>query len=239
MIKKFKQFDSEVEKICRRYRIRNWNLNSDTNLVDVDGNVNLTNKGLNKIPLRFGKITGDFLINGNNGITSLEGSPNYVGGSFDCSCCRISTLVGSPRMVGSDFKIHQNNLTNFIGCPDDIGFNSDLKGIYCMNNQINTFKGIPENLLDGIEFNCHGGNPIWEIVEIFGYWVTMVIPNGTQPIKQTVFEVENYDFIDLINDLNVIQNDGRSIVLDRLEEVFHILGRDLPKDLTFKNYTLL
>ena len=70
MITKFNQFDSEVERICRRYRIRNWNLNSDTNLVDVDGNVNLTNKGLNKIPLRFGKVSGDFLIGGNIGITS-------------------------------------------------------------------------------------------------------------------------------------------------------------------------
>jgi hypothetical protein len=39
------QSESEVAKICQKYGIKNWSINSD-GLVDVNGNVNLNNQFL-------------------------------------------------------------------------------------------------------------------------------------------------------------------------------------------------
>ena len=50
---------SEIEKICNEYGIENWTLNAN-GLVDVDGNVDLGSMDLTKLPLNFGKVSGNF-----------------------------------------------------------------------------------------------------------------------------------------------------------------------------------
>ena len=42
----------EVEAICKKYKIENYTINDDLS-IDVDGNVNLSKKGLRKLPLKF------------------------------------------------------------------------------------------------------------------------------------------------------------------------------------------
>jgi len=41
--------------------------------------------------------------------------------------------------------------------------------------------------------------------------------------------------IDLLNEYGVIQQDGKLVILDRLEEVFHILNMEIP-EIDLKNY---
>ena len=58
-IKLFENFQ-DIESICKKFRIENWTINSD-GTVDVDGDVKLGQNRLEKIPLKFGKVSGSFI----------------------------------------------------------------------------------------------------------------------------------------------------------------------------------
>lgn len=118
------------------YGIRFAKINDDET-IDVDGDVSLFNSiyinendyiKLDKIPFKFGKVTGSFDIRGNN-ITSLEGCPYYVGGYFNCSENKLTSLEGSPNEVGGDFYCHNNRIKSLEGMSLEIG-----KGFYCTGN---------------------------------------------------------------------------------------------------------
>jgi hypothetical protein len=91
-IKLFENFNkSEIEDICRRYYIYNYSINPDGS-IDVDGDVNLFNRNLTKLPLKFNKVSGYFSCN-NNKLTSLDGCPKEVGGEFYYGGNPISIII--------------------------------------------------------------------------------------------------------------------------------------------------
>ena len=55
------------------------------NVVNVKGDVDLHEKYLKEIPIKFGTVTGNFDISKNDDITSLENAPTEVGGDFICT----------------------------------------------------------------------------------------------------------------------------------------------------------
>ena len=120
-MKYLKYFESkkDIDSICNRYGIDDYTVNPD-GTVDVDGNVNLYNKGLDEIPLKFGYVSGYFDC-GNNKLTSLEGSPREVGGYFDCRYNQLTSLEGAPRKVGEGFYCGSNQLTSLLGGPEEVG----------------------------------------------------------------------------------------------------------------------
>jgi hypothetical protein len=105
---------NNIEKFCEKY-LKNYTINFD-NTIDVDGDVYLPNKlgDMEKLPVKFGKVSGNFWCSGNN-LTTLEGCPNYVGGSFYCEYNNLTTLEGCPRYVGGNFYCSDNNLTTLKG----------------------------------------------------------------------------------------------------------------------------
>ena len=113
-LKMFESYQSEsaVAEICDKFGIRNWSIVDG--LVNVDGNVNLFNRELTELPLKFGTVTGYFHCGGNK-LTTLEGCPNRVGGRFSCSDNKLTSLVGCPRSVGGDFWCRSNNIREFTG----------------------------------------------------------------------------------------------------------------------------
>ena len=102
----------KIEKICDKFGIENWSL--EGGLVNVDGDVDLYDKELTHIPLKFGKVTGDFKCSNNN-LTSLEGCPVRVGGGFDCGNNKLTSLVGCPKSVGRRLWCHNNYIREFTG----------------------------------------------------------------------------------------------------------------------------
>jgi hypothetical protein len=105
----------EVAKICKKYNIRNWTLNTD-GTVDVDANVYLCNE-LSKLPLKFGRVTGNFYCHNNN-LTSLEGCPTEIGGDFWCYNNQLTSLEGCPREIGGSFWCYNNQLTSLKGASE-------------------------------------------------------------------------------------------------------------------------
>ena len=149
---------SNIEQICKEYRIENYTINQD-GTVDVDRNVNLSNKKLTRLPLKFGKVSGDFYCNDNQ-LTTLEGCPTEVGGDFYCSYNKLTTLEGCPKTVGGDFYCNDNQLTTLEGCPTEVG------SFDCSSNQLTIINWNDVYLLNTNNFYLED-NPIYEVYKLF------------------------------------------------------------------------
>jgi hypothetical protein len=149
------QSEEEVVEICKKYGIENWSINSE-GLVDVYDHVFLANKGLTKLPLKFGTVTGDFHCSYNQ-LTSLEGSPHTVRYNFMCAQNMLTSLEGSPEKVGGDFYCNNPSLAH-----DN-------------HNKITSFEGGPKSI--GGLFNCYN-NPlynIWNLISPNNKWDNQII----------------------------------------------------------------
>ena len=210
---------SEIHNICEEYNIKNYAINDDMS-ISVDRYVDLSGKSLKSIPIKFKEVSSYFYCY-NNQLTSLEGCPESVSGDFDCSDNQLTSLKYCPESVSGHFSCSYNQLTSLKYCPESVSGHfscshnqlTSLKycpekvsgDFYCNNNQITNFDGLPEFFEQLIYLL---GNPVYEIYKLFKndprciYW---------------------------IREFGVIQGD--EVVRDRLEEVFHTLGMDIPKDI--------
>jgi hypothetical protein len=99
-----------ISLICKQYGIINYTVNDD-GTIDVDGDVNLWNRGLTELPLTFNRVIGYFDCSYNK-LTSLKGSPRWVGGNFSCKDNRLTSLEFCPDYVGGSFWCNNNQLTD-------------------------------------------------------------------------------------------------------------------------------
>jgi hypothetical protein len=115
-----------IHDICKQYNITNYTINDDGS-IDVNGYVNLINKGLTELPLTFNKVSGYFTCS-NNQLTSLKGCPRWVGGNFYCTYNNLTSLEFGPDYVGGGFYCKYNQLTDNY-CDTEIGgdFYTSLK----------------------------------------------------------------------------------------------------------------
>ena len=139
------QTKDEISKICKKYNIEDYIISSD-GLVDVVGNVDLKDLELTKLPLKFGKIDGDFHCDRNK-LTSLEGAPQTVTGSFICRTNMLTSLEGAPQTVTGSFICDFNRLISLKGAPESVGGN-----FYSDNNELITLEGAPKSV--GGDFHC-------------------------------------------------------------------------------------
>ena len=123
----------EIEKICKKYNITNWTLNS-SGLVDVDGDVYISEKSYSKLPLKFGRVTGGFWCFDNQ-LTTLEGCPTEISENFYCSGNQLTSLEGCPTEIGGDFLCSYNQLTSLKGAPEYI----EKKVNFMPNNNLPEF----------------------------------------------------------------------------------------------------
>lgn len=175
--------------------------------VNVNGNVKLSHKNLIDLPIRFGKVTGDFFINSNK-ITSLEGCPFEVGGVFECAgnllkslqyapsivgkdlyCSnnKLISLEGGPSKVGKDFDCSFNKLTTLEGCPPII--NGDLS---CEYNKLISFKGAPRIIKKDFTFNNNKLISLEGCPEKVG-GQTLVRESGKKELINKIRDAENWE----------------------------------------------
>ncbi len=191
----FLESKTDIDSICKKYDIKNYTINED-GTVDVNGSVSLCRIGLTKLPLRFGKVTGYFDCSSNQ-LTSLEGSPYYVGGYFSCKYNRLTSLESCSKFVLYDFYCGNNQLTSLEGCPKTIYSHAVF---FCENNNLVDFKGFPEDFDGYVNFT---NNPVNELLRN--------IPKDIH--SKFIYWCNEYDAIDK----------GISIP-ERIEEVYNKLG---------------
>ena len=225
-----KESKEDIDFICKKFGIRNYTINEDST-IDVDGDVDLRNKGLTKLPLKFGKVSGDFYCQYNQ-LTSLSGAPLSVGRDFSCLNNQLKSLSGAPLSVGGYFNCISNQLKSLSGSPLSVGGNfycdsnqlKSLSGIsekisgaiYCTNNQLRDVKGVKDGWLGEFEV---AGNPVYEIFKLFPY--------------------EKWDeVIEYLNEYEVIRDDGNLVILQRLEQVFLDIGLEVPEIEEIEGYKI-
>jgi len=140
-----------IESICYRYSINNYYINSDGS-IDVSGSVELTGRGLTKLPLVFNIVTGGFHCTSNK-LTSLEGAPRKIGGSLYCGDNKLTSLVGGPTTVGGSFRCSSNQITSLEGAPTVV-----VGDFSCQRNKLSsTYTGYAD-LEIGRAVYLHGNN---------------------------------------------------------------------------------
>jgi hypothetical protein len=189
---------SNIREICKEYKIENYTINGD-GTIDVDGDVDLSDMGLNEIPLKFGRVSGDFICS-NNSIKSLNGCPQWVGGHFSCRGNRLTSLEFCPQWVGGNFFCYNNQLTSLEYIPKVIN-----KNIACFSNNITSLIGI--NYIEGV-ININN-NPIDEIWKLF----------------ESVKDIEFFNDCHIIREPET--PDGLPIVIiERLNFFLETIGKD-------------
>ena len=105
----------------------------------IEGDLDLSWKGLAELPdLSEVVIEGNFECH-NNQLTSLKGAPELVGGAFNCRNNQLTSLEGAPQTVGGKFDCSENELTSLEGAPKEVG--GDFR---CDHNELTSLKGAPK-----------------------------------------------------------------------------------------------
>lgn len=112
--------------------------------VSYKGNILIAHRKLEKLPVQFKEVTGDFICS-YLGLTTLEGCPEKVGGDFSCTFNRITSLKGCPQVVGGSFLCLSNRLTSLSNGPKKVG--GELN---CSLNQIKHTKRAASTAEGGI-----------------------------------------------------------------------------------------
>lgn len=151
-IKSFKESssfsESEIDRVCKEFHIENYQINPD-GTVDVEGSVYFEGLETEELPIKFGKVTGDFTIIEASDLTTLEGCPYEVGGRFEIEWCHeITSLEHAPRIVGGDYYASDSPITSLEGVPEVIRGNFD-----CSETAITSLEGGPRIVSEGYYAN--------------------------------------------------------------------------------------
>jgi len=127
-------------------------------MVNVEGDINLSNKGLIRIPWEFGSVSGNFDCHYNN-LSSLYNAPFFVGKNFNCSHNQLVSIEYCPIHIGGDLSCNDNELEGLKFCPKYIGGN-----VWCYNNPIKSFKDASLEIL--MKIQSIQTNPLIKMIPI-------------------------------------------------------------------------
>ena len=158
---KFYKDKQQIINWLEKHEVKSYKLVPDEQygfIVNVNGDIDLGNKKLLSILIKFSKVTGSFNCSDNK-LTSLEFSPQTVDG-FYCNDNKLASLEFCPQTVGSDFSCSGNQLTSLEFCPQTVSGN-----FYCNDNKLTSLEFCPQtvgghffcsyNRLISLEFSPH------------------------------------------------------------------------------------
>jgi hypothetical protein len=129
--------------VCEQLEIKNYTIN-ENGFIDVDGDVIIV-KPMEKLPIKLGKVNGDFLFY-SNPLSTLENCPDEVTGDFVCAHSNLTSLKGAPKKIDGNFVCSYNQLTSLEHLPE-IG-----KSLLFSYNKITSLEGCPKVI--GGDFSC-------------------------------------------------------------------------------------
>jgi hypothetical protein len=209
---------SKIHQICKEYNIRNYTINDDLS-IDANGGVDFIHMKSDKLPLNFKRVVGYFYCDYN--LTSLIGSPQWVGRDFCCSDNKLTSLEYSPKWVGDEFNCNSNKITSLSGCPQWVGGE-----FHCSHNKLTSLEYLPKSI--GSDIICFDNN-IWSFRGIPDSFRGNLICVGN-PIEHIWKLFESSGDIEFLNDCDVLREpetpDGKPIViLERLNFFLETIGK--------------
>ncbi len=220
-LKKYGLFESntEIDSICQKFGI------DEDGTVDVDGDVDLSKRNLSKLPLKFGKVSGNFHCNRNK-LISLEGCPEEVGGDFYCHRNQLTSLLGCPKYVGINFACAGNQLTSLEYCPEVVN-----GSFYCSQNKLTSLEGCPKEV--GGDFYCNNN----QITTIKGELEFVKVPPNIEnnPIQEVYQLFPTFKSFQYSLDYNYFR-EPNLIVKHRFEEACEEAGITVPEKIIGYQY---
>jgi hypothetical protein len=116
-LKLFESFE-DIERICRKYNIKNYTINTDET-INVDYGIDFSYRRLVKLPLKFNKVNSFFNC-GYNSLTVLEGSPVEINGDFYLGYNRLVSFQFAPKIIRGDFDCEYNDIRTLEYFPNFI-----------------------------------------------------------------------------------------------------------------------
>ena len=174
--------------------------------IDYQGDVDISGMRLDKIPLTFNSVFGNFDCSDNE-LTTLKGCPKFFDGDFYCYLNQLSELRYGPKIVCGNYICSGNKLKSLFGSPNEV--NGDF---VCSNNLLKNLKNCPD-IINGnfIVIDNQITNSIY-LPKIIKY-------NFIHDIRVHEKYIENFTFIG-INDYNQSANK----LTELTEEELGILG---------------
>lgn len=120
----------EIRKLCKLYKIHDFKINDDGS-IDTKYSVDLSNRDLDEIPIKFNKVRGYFDCSNNN-IKSLKNSPKIIVGNFICDNNNLESFKHSPDIVHGSFQCSNNplkSLKGYNGSMDNLHYHGKEKFI--------------------------------------------------------------------------------------------------------------
>lgn len=215
----FYETREQVAYWLKEYGVRGWTIHDDLT-VDCAGSVDISGRQLlERFPVQFGKIAGEFNCKGCTALESLIGAPKSIGMNFDIGgCLALKNLEGCPQEIKESFDAtYCTGLISLKGMPPKIG------GYVCLNHcdNLKSLEGISETIGTDLYLgNCLG---LTSLKDIHKY------------VKHIAIENRNDDGEILMRDTNikshvlgVLKIEGvASIELDN-KEVEEIINKYLP-----------
>jgi len=187
--------------------------------VDVGGDVDLSDKDIHAMPVKFNHVKGYFDC-ANCSLTSLEGCPNIVEGTFWCNENSLVNLYGAPKIVEGSFYCSTNRLTSLEGLTVQ-----SVRGDFdCSENRLTDFKNAP--LTIGSSFCC-SSNQI-KTIEFFPQYVGGYVELNNNPELGLIQNIRNFDELFEIHQNIVEIKTEKKILLEQTPTVIH----------THKNYKI-
>ena len=158
-------------------------------------------------------------------LISLNGSPKECN-RFNCSSNNLTSLKGCPRIVNR-FECNFNEIQSLEDGPDivkdvfSVGYNSNIRSLKgapkeveileCSRCDLKTFEYFPK-----IKYLSMNDNPLSELWHLF----------------------DNVNYIEYFNELDIIIDDGETVILDRLN--YFLQDLNIDKEITsLKNYNII
>ncbi len=139
---KFLTSEEDIKAWLKRHKIFDYELTKNSTYgftVEVKGNVDLSRKNLDFIPVKFSSVKGCLFVYDND-LVSLEFCPETVGEDFYCWNNSITSLTGAPQKIGGVFNCYGNAINSLIGGP------IEASQYICYNNEIESLEGVPQTL---------------------------------------------------------------------------------------------
>lgn len=113
----------------------------------------------------------------------MIGTPEQIGGFFDCSCNSIYTLIGGPKYVAGGYYCMDNKLEDLEGFPEYCQVCFDAS-----KNSLTSLKGTPE-VIDATFFNV-SNNKLKNLIH--------------GPVKAVNFDCSNNLITTLVSQLRIV-----------------------------------
>lgn len=219
----------DTEHWLKRMGIGNYKINWRTLVVDVAGHVDISDKDLTSIKVKFGEVDGGFYIHNNPRLKSLVGSPDSAK-FLNCNNTAIRDFVGCPQ-TNEVYATNIPSLISFTGLPKKL----DYLCIYGSGSKLTTIDDFPEHIIQ-LDVSHNSGYLQKLSTKSFNFVKIDYNKNtksGSQPFELT-WENHNKS-----KDMEIIHNEmGYSIIYNDIPMNLETLESTL-KYYDIKNYEII